>query len=334
MAIAGAVAVAGVSAYSANKQNKAAKEAAAAQQQGVAQAQQFSEEAARESAAMLNPLSALTTPGLAKMQQEATRYGQLGQQGTAALLAQQQPLNVSAFLDPSMKFQMDQGKAAIEGSLAARGLSQSGAALKELTQFGQGLASTNYNNAVQQAMANRSQQLGIADSLMGQGAMGTNINQNMLNTGINALGQQANLISMQGSNNANLAMTSGNIEGARAASRQDPLASGIMAGLGAYFSDEREKYGIDEIDDDEIEAFLNGMAAKEYEYSDYAKERGAPEGKQVGVMAQDMEESEMGKRLVKENEDGVKMVDIPSTVSALLATSAALNKRVKKLETK
>lgn len=377
-----AVAVTGaVSAYS---QNKNAKKAAAAQQAGVEQAQQYSEEAAREASGMLNPQAQLYAQNLPALQQAinrgqtaGTQYDQTIQQrlgqgtaatqginqmasqlgtGTGALAAQQGNLNVNQFLDPSMQFQLQQGREAIESSAAARGGLLSGATLKELTKFGTGLASTNYNNAVQQALANRAQQIGIGQTQAGigqagvgqqlgqynaavgdlgqQAGTGLNVSNQLFNLGANTVGRQADIVAMQGATNSNLAMTSGNIEGARAAARQDPFASALQAGVGAYFSDERTKYGVDEIDDDEIEAFLAGLEAKSYEYDDYAKSKGAPSGKQVGVMAQDMEKSKIGKKLVKENEDGVKMVSVPESVSALMASAAALNKRVKKLEQK
>jgi hypothetical protein len=43
-------------------------------------------------------------------------------------------------------FQMDQGQRAITGSAAAKGITNSGATAKALTQYGQNLASTTFNN--------------------------------------------------------------------------------------------------------------------------------------------------------------------------------------------
>lgn len=52
----------------------------------------------------------------------------------------------SAFYDsPDYKFTFDQGQKAVNAGLAARGLSGSGRAMKELTKFGQGAASTQLN---------------------------------------------------------------------------------------------------------------------------------------------------------------------------------------------
>jgi len=53
----------------------------------------------------------------------------------------------SAFYNsPDYKFTFDQGQRAVNSGLAARGLSNSGRAMKELTRYGQGAASTQLNN--------------------------------------------------------------------------------------------------------------------------------------------------------------------------------------------
>lgn len=53
--------------------------------------------------------------------------------------------------DPAFQFQMDQGQRAIQNSGSARGLGSSGATLKELTNFGQGMAATHYGEAFNRA---------------------------------------------------------------------------------------------------------------------------------------------------------------------------------------
>ena len=53
--------------------------------------------------------------------------------------------------DPAFQFQMEQGQRAIQNSGAARGLGSSGSVLKELTNFGTGLAATHYNEAFNRA---------------------------------------------------------------------------------------------------------------------------------------------------------------------------------------
>jgi hypothetical protein len=48
--------------------------------------------------------------------------------------------------DPSYQFRLQQGQQAVERSAAAKGLLGSGNVLQELTQYGQGMASTEYQN--------------------------------------------------------------------------------------------------------------------------------------------------------------------------------------------
>ena len=56
------------------------------------------------------------------------------------------PRSVDVTQDPGYQFRLQQGMDAAMGSQAARGLSQSGGALKELQNYGQGLASQEYGN--------------------------------------------------------------------------------------------------------------------------------------------------------------------------------------------
>jgi len=53
--------------------------------------------------------------------------------------------------DPAFQFQMEQGQRAIQNSGSARGLGSSGAILKELQNFGTGLAATHYGEAFNRA---------------------------------------------------------------------------------------------------------------------------------------------------------------------------------------
>ena len=62
-----------------------------------------------------------------------------------------QPTQQQLESTPGYQFQLAQGQNAIQNTAAASGLNQSGAALKELTQYGQGLAGTYYQNAFNNA---------------------------------------------------------------------------------------------------------------------------------------------------------------------------------------
>ena len=263
------------------------------------------------------------------------RLYDLGNKGQNALITQQKNLNVNQFLDPSMAFQLKEGQNAIQGSLAARGLVNSGAALKELTRFGTGLAQQNYNNAANLALQNRSQQVNIGNTLAGMGSDAMNQDINKYNNAyLNTLGKQASIISGQGENAANLAMSSANVGAASTAAQKDLLGTGINSAIGAYFSDSHLKEAVADLTDEDIDAFLNNIASKEYEYTDEGETKGAPKGRHMGIMAQDAEKSKIGRRMVKENDSGDKMIDIPESVSSLLAATANLGKRIKRLEKK
>lgn len=335
-----------VSAYQANRQKKAQQKAAAQQQEGVQQAQQYSQEAADKASGMLQPLAQLRTGALPQIQQMSDRYKQLGGIGQQRLLDQTKPLDVNQFYNPMQKMQLDAGRQAVESSAAARGGLLSGAALQSLQKMGQGIAANNWANAAQLAQADRSQQINVGNNLAGFGDTALNTQNSLFNTGVNALGQQANLVSGQGTNNANLAMTAGNVAARSTASQPDVAGSALQAGLGQMGanngagwtalgkwidSDERKKYDVDSVTDEEIEEFLENMQPKSFNYKEGAKQGGAPEGRQTGIMAQDAEKSKVGKRLVSDDGSGKKL-NIPMTVSTLLATASSLNRRIERLE--
>lgn len=82
------------------------------------------------------------------------------------------------FNSPAYKFQLDQGTQAIQNSASANGLGNSGSTLKNLTEFGQGLASTYYNQAFNQAQStfqtNQNTTLQNLQALINTGEFGTN----------------------------------------------------------------------------------------------------------------------------------------------------------------
>ena len=80
--------------------------------------------------------------------------------------------------------------------------------------------------------------------------------------------------------------------------------------------------------------FLDKLQAYKYEYKNPEKP-GAGHGEFVSVMAQDLEKAgPIGKSMVKDMEDGTKMVDYGKGFGAILAAQAHLNKRLDELEKK
>ena len=115
--------------------------------------------------------------------------------------------------DPGYNFRLEEGQNAVNAGLASRGMANSGAALKELTRYGQGFASNDYQNAW-----NRQNQLA--------------------NYGNNASMSLGNFAGGYGSNMSNNALGYGNAMGASyigEGNRQGQLTSGLIgAGVSAY----------------------------------------------------------------------------------------------------
>lgn len=96
-------------------------------------------------------------------------------------------------------------------------------------------------------------------------------------------------------------------------------------------SDKRAKEEIRDAMPD-IQAFLDAMTdtrAQAFKYRDEMRDGG---GTRYGKMAQDIEKSKVGKSMVKEDEDGRKVIDNAAAISAMLASLAEVNGRVRKLE--
>ena len=99
----------------------------------------------------------------------------------------------------------------------------------------------------------------------------------------------------------------------------------------AAVSDKTEKKSQKSINEKDMNDFLDKIKAYSYEYKNPNKE-GAGPGKQVGVMAQDLMKSKVGKQMVTKAPTGELMVDFGKGFGAVLAAQAALNEKLKKLE--
>lgn len=112
------------------------------------------EQAERQASAQLNP------------------YAQAGQ---GALQNLQAPSQEALQNDPGYQFRLQQGNQALERSLAAQGMGQSGAAMKAAQEYGQGLADQTYNDFYNRQMGLVNQGSNAASGLgtiIGQGAQG------------------------------------------------------------------------------------------------------------------------------------------------------------------
>lgn len=122
--------------------------------------------------------------------------------------------------DPGYAFRMKEGLAGVEAGAAARGGLLSGAALKAVQKYGQGLASQEYGNAYNRFTADQTNQYNRLAGLVNTGQGATN---QVGNAAAN-FGQQAGANAIGAGN----AIASGQIGSANA------LVGGINAGLNNY----------------------------------------------------------------------------------------------------
>jgi len=202
--------------------------------------------------------------------------------------------------DPGYQFRMSEGMKAINGSAAARGMANSGATMKALTRYGQDFASSEYDKAYNRNYGRLSQLAGF-----GTGATAQN-NQNAGQYGAQVAGNQIGV---------------GNAAASNQIAQTNRLGQAIGQGASAaaaYFSDETLKTNINPISKEELKEMSSFLKAFAFNYKN--SEHG--EGDWIGVMAQDLEKSKLGKTLVVENEAGLKTISIPKVLSLFLATMA------------
>lgn len=101
---------------------------------------------------------------------------------------------------------------------------------------------------------------------------------------------------------------------------------GTLGGAAIMHSDEALKTNIKDAGRMVDEA-LSQLAAKHYSYKDEKHGKGA----RIGILAQDMERSEVGRSIVLDAEDG-KALDVNKALSLSLAANARLHQRLSKLE--
>lgn len=120
------------------------------------------------------------------------------------------------------------------------------------------------------------------------------------------------------------------------AQRQDDRTYGMLgSALGGFgsmallASDRHVKKDI-KAGDRAVERTLSALAAKTYAYKD--ERHGA--GPQVGIIAQDLERTPLGRSAVVPHPEGFRAVDVPRGLSISLAGLANLNKRLQAVEGK
>ena len=129
--------------------------------------------------------------------------------------------------DPGYNFRMAEGLKGLERSAAARGLLQSGGTLKGIQQYGQNLASSEYENAFSRYLSQREARLDPYRYLSSQGQAA-------------AVGQAAN-VGSTGAALAEIAAQRGNVNAAQAAGTAGAIGnafSSIGQGVGSYYANQ------------------------------------------------------------------------------------------------
>lgn len=117
-------------------------------------------------------------------------------------------------------------------------------------------------------------------------------------------------------------------DAAREERRRQQQTQNILTTVGtaaSFFSDERAKEDVKPIDS---RAMLAELSGHEYEYKDPSM----GEGRQVGVMAQDLERSPFAGAVEEDEETGLKKVDGGKLAGSTLGILADLNRRLSMLE--
>lgn len=206
--------------------------------------------------------------------------------------------------DPGYQFRMDEANKALERSSAARGGLTSGRFMKELMRQQQGMASEEYNNAYNRFNADRDRRFGRLSQIAG---VGQTANTQVAQAGQNYANQYSQ--NVQGGANAVAAQAMG-----QAGQRQQL----IQGAASLAFCDERVKTNIQPVSKEDLAEMKSHLKAYSFNY----KSPIHGSGDYVGVMAQDLEKSKLGKTLVYEDADGVKLIDLSRVLMLFLATMA------------
>lgn len=265
------------------------------------------------------------------VQQQMARQGNTSQAFDQANVAQALAQSASgkgpSLAEAQMKATQDRNLAQIMAAQSAARGAGGGAGARNLAN-----AMTMGNRGVAQdvASARLAEQRQAQQDLIGlrqtEDAQASALAQDAFNADIAAKRelQQAELQQFQGEQQRNMAV--GQARAQRSQAIMGAIGGAASAGL---MSDKNEKTDI-KSESQKIDKFLESIKARSYEYKNPDKE-GSSKGKKFGIMAQDLEKSEVGKTMVQEKE-GTKMVDIPSSMSAILASQARIAERLSELE--
>lgn len=212
-AIIGGAASAAANIFGSNKASDSAKKAAKKQSKAVKAAAAQQRAALERQIGLQEPFRQVGVNALAQYPKES-QYTPFGMEQFQA--------------DPGYQFRMSEGIKALERSAAARGLLQSGTTLKGITQYGQNVASDEYQNAFSRYLTERQAKLSPLEYQIGLGQAA-------------ASGQAAN-VGTTANSLSELTQALGNI-GAQRAVTQGSIASNLAGNIGNAISGVAGAYG-------------------------------------------------------------------------------------------
>jgi hypothetical protein len=182
----------------------------------------------------------------------------------------------------------------------------------QLSNLRQGLASQALQN--RQTMLSMGNQLATSERNYRMGTatkIGTNESDTSVYSGGGAKGAAA-----------------GYSAGNAADTEQAGMAMKMGGSMMSMMSDERAKRGVTDVS--YVTSFLETLRPVTYEYKN-PHQAGAAEGRRYGILAQDLEKTDIGRSFVVDTPQG-KMVDVAQGFGPVLAALAEINDRLKKLE--
>jgi hypothetical protein len=267
--------------------------------------------------------------------------GQQDQTRNMQMTLIQQLQDQAAGRGPSLaQMQLQKGTDQNMAQAMALGQSQRGAGAAGMLKGIQGQQA-----GIAQGMAGDSAMLRLQEQMAAQNALGTQLGgargQDMGAAQYNAgaanqagqfnAGQQNTMANANAQRQADAATAQAKLDMEREKMLNDQAAKaspmGAIGGILAAFSDERLKKNVKPAGH-KLYAFLDKLGSHEYSYKD--PKHGTP---RISPMAQELEKSDLGKSMVTEAPEG-KQVDYAKGFGTMLASQAALHKRLKKLEGK
>jgi hypothetical protein len=214
-------------------------------------------------------------------------------------------------------------------------------AMQNIGRINQGLGSQAAQLGIQERNAAAMGLAGLSGQARGQDMQGSqfNVGAQLQQTGMNDAASNGafnrELAGAQAQQQGGMGYEQSRTQRAVGAISQPTQGEGIlgaaMGGLGLALSDERKKQSV-KAGEQAATSFLSAIQPKTYEYSPAGMQSGmAAPGTHLGVMAQDLERTPVGRAAVQNTPAG-KVVDYGQLGGTMLAGLAALNSRLNKVE--